>query len=284
LASPPLSHAAAQVRRLDHDRFLTALFAPAARREALFALFAFNLELARAREMVREPMMGLMRLQWWRDAVASIYQGTPRRHEIIQPLAAAVHAHGLDRRLFDRLIDAREADMSDQPPADLSALGGYAAATSGSLVRLAMAILADGEPLPTAADEAAEAIGAAWAMTGLIRAVPFHARAHRLYLPQSSIDAAGLRPDELFEMRRPPALTAVCREVAAAAAERLAAGRSAARGLPRGLLPALLPATLADLYLARLARAGYDPFDALVQEPPPGRAWRLLVASLRRRA
>jgi hypothetical protein len=42
----------------------------------------------------------------------------------------------------------------------------------------------------------------------------------------------------------------------------------------------LLPATLADLYLARLARAGCDPFDVRVQQPAPGRAWRLLLASL----
>jgi NADH dehydrogenase [ubiquinone] 1 alpha subcomplex assembly factor 6 len=280
MAAPALSYVADQVRRFDHDRFLTALFVPAARREAVLALFAFNLELARARELVREPMMGLLRLQWWRDAVEGIYGGAPRRHEVIAPLAAAIRDHRLERGLVDRLIDAREADMNPAPPADLAALAGYAAATSGTLARLVMAVLAGSGGVPPGAGDAAEAIGSAWALTGLIRAVPFHARARRLYLPQTVIDRAGLDVGELFELRSSPALAEACRVVAEAAGERLAEGRRRGRVVPRALRPALLPATLADLYLARLARAGCDPFDPRVQQPAPGRAWRLLLASL----
>jgi len=56
----------ALVRRHDPDRFLTALFAPAGRQGALLTLYAFNHELARAREMVSEPPLALIRLQWWR--------------------------------------------------------------------------------------------------------------------------------------------------------------------------------------------------------------------------
>src|SRR5262249_59311777 len=85
-----------QVRRFDRDRYLTALFAAAPARADLMALYAFNLEVAKTREVVREPMMGLMRLQWWRDALAEIYAGTERRHQVVQPLAAAIRRHGLE--------------------------------------------------------------------------------------------------------------------------------------------------------------------------------------------
>ena len=73
-----LSPCAELVRRHDPDRFLTVLFAPPARREALFVLYAFNHELARARAVVSEPMLALIRLQWWREVV----QGTAKRHEV----------------------------------------------------------------------------------------------------------------------------------------------------------------------------------------------------------
>src|SRR5262245_60576664 len=96
------------VRRFDRDRYLMALFAPADRRDDLFALYAFNVEVARIRELIREPMMGLMRLQWWRDAIAEIYAGSERRHQVAQPLAAVVRRRGLSREHFDRLLDARE--------------------------------------------------------------------------------------------------------------------------------------------------------------------------------
>ena len=122
-ASAPgtLSACAAQVRSYDHDRFLCALFAPADRREDLFALYAFNLEIAKTREVVSEPMLGQIRLQWWRDAIEGIYAGAPpRRHEVLDGLAGAIARHGLSRAAFDALIDGRETDLSDEPPADLA--------------------------------------------------------------------------------------------------------------------------------------------------------------------
>ncbi|MCH9020134.1 MAG: squalene/phytoene synthase family protein, partial [Proteobacteria bacterium] len=99
-----LSYCAGQARRYDRDRYLCALFAPAARREALFALLAFNAEVARIRETVSEPMLGLIRLQWWRDAIAGIYAGAPPRHAVVEALSLAVERHGLGRGEFDFLI------------------------------------------------------------------------------------------------------------------------------------------------------------------------------------
>jgi phytoene synthase len=275
------AYCAAELRRHDSDRYLTALFAPASRRVDLFALYAFNLEIARAREMVREPIMGRMRLQWWRDSIKDIYAGSVRRHAIVEPLARAIALHKLPRATLDRLIDAREADMTDEPPADLPALIAYAEATASSLIELALVIVGKGDA--TRAGPAARSVGIAWSLTGLLRAVPFHARSHRLYLPLALLDDAGVAPRQLFDLQPPPALARVVEVVAGEAARHLAEGRAAARGLPRRLLPALLPAVLADLYLQRLRDASYNPFDPRLQEAPPGRVWRLAYAMLRAR-
>ena len=58
---------AASVRAADPDRYFSALFAPAALRPQLLVLYAFNAELARVAETVREPMLGAIRLEWWRE-------------------------------------------------------------------------------------------------------------------------------------------------------------------------------------------------------------------------
>src|ERR1700746_2498526 len=78
-----LSAVAALVRRHDRDRFQTALFAPARQRNALFALYAFNYEIARGRETVREPMLGQIRLQWWRESIAAAFEDGPVRGHIV---------------------------------------------------------------------------------------------------------------------------------------------------------------------------------------------------------
>ena len=272
MASSRLNANAAQVRRQDRERYLTALFAPAARREDLFTLYAFNLEVAKTAEVVSEAMIGRIRLQWWREALAEIYAGRPRRHGVIEPLAAAVERHGLPRAPFERLIDARETDLDGEPPADLTALEVYAEGTAGSLFELAFRVL-DGP-----ADETARCLGLAWALTGLVRAVPFHAGQSRCYLPVDLAQEAGLDMAELFALRASPALAQVIEGLAARAGEHLAALRALCRDVPRSAASLLLFATLAEAHLKRLRQAGFDPFDSSLQAERPGIVWRLAWA------
>jgi len=276
MAGRQLSYCAQELRRLDHDRYLVSLFAPEAVREDLFALFGFNLELARTAEMVREPMLGRIRLQWWRETLDAITAGGTVAHGVAQPLAAALGG-GLRRRELDRLIDAREFDLEGRAPATLDALESYAAATSATLLRAALEVLG---PQDEAHRTAAERAGVAYALVGLLRAVPFHAGQRRLYLPDDLREEAGLCSAELFELRSSPALRQVVERIAARAEQHLGAARAAARGTSRAARPVLLHATLADRGLALLRRAGNDPFAAVVQRRDADRAWRLTWANL----
>ncbi len=117
-----LSYCAAEVRRFDPDRYLCALFAPPGRREDVFALYAFNVEIARTRESVSEPMLGMVRLQWWRDAIAAIYGGTPPRHEVLGASAAAVAeaAAGHLRAARERRREVPRAALAAMLPACLA--------------------------------------------------------------------------------------------------------------------------------------------------------------------
>jgi NADH dehydrogenase [ubiquinone] 1 alpha subcomplex assembly factor 6 len=276
-AAASLSPGALFVRTHDRDRFQTALFAPAEAREALFALYAFNYEIARVRESVREPMLGQIRLQWWREAIDAAYDGTPpRRHEVVEPLTAAIRTHGLGREHFARLIEARERDLDEAPPATLVALEDYAEGTSAPLIRLALEAL--GAATPQTLDAATE-IGVAYALTGLIRAMPVHARAGRLMIPDDIAEDTGLDRGDYIALRATPALRRAVEAVASAATGRLDAARAMRRGLPKAALPALLPARIAAHALTRLKRAGFDPFSG-AGESDPLQSWRLAFAAM----
>lgn len=275
--SSALGYCGEELRRYDHDRYLTCLFAPRAARDHLFALYAFNLEVAKTPEVVSEAMLGRIRLQWWREAIEGIYAGSPRHHEVVEPLARAVEARDLSRDLFQRLIDAREADLEPAPPQSLTALETYAEATSSTLVWLALEVLGAKDE---SSRRAGRCLGIAWAYTGLLRALPFHARRRQLYLPLDLMAEAGLDPEEIFAGRSSAALQEVASRVAAEAGRHLGDARALRASLPKAAGPALLPARLAGGYLRLLARAGHDPFDPRVQAPQPGRAWRLLWAAL----
>lgn len=271
-----LSYCGAEVRQHDPDRFATAMFAPPQAREDLFALFAFNHEIAKVRELVSEPMMGEIRLQWWREAIAGIFDGTPRRHGVVEPLAAAVRGHGLSRRHFDRLVDSRAFDLRDEPPDTLAALEDYAEGTSSTLVWLALEVL---ESRGEAALAAGRHVGIAWALIGLLRALPFHLRARRNYMPREITDRFGVALNDLMELRSGEPLRRAVAEIAGRAEDHLSAARRHRKSVPRQAAPALLPARLADSHLARLRRCGFDPLDPRVPAPRPFPGWRLAAAA-----
>jgi len=277
-----LSYCADQVRRYDPDRFLSALHAPPARREALLTLYAFNLEVAKVRESVSEPMLGQIRLQWWREAVEEAYGGGPvRHHAVAEPLADVIRTARLSRDVIDRLIDARTFDLGDDPPDTLPALLDYADATSSGLMRLAAEAL--GVTGNEAVSEAAGHAGVAWALVGLIRAMPHHLRQGRDYLPRDIEAEYGVDRRRVRALKPDAGLVAAVGHLAAVARERLAAARALRGSVPAAAVPALLPATLADGYLARLRRARYDVFDPRIAARPGLMAARLAVNAFRGR-
>lgn len=276
-----LSPVADLVRRHDRDRYLTALFAPADRREALMALYAFNHEVAKTRESVTEAMLGRIRLQWWREGLDAAYGGGPvRQHEVMVPLADAIRRFGLTRDEFKRLIDARELDLAAEPPATLAALEAYCADSSGRLQALALEILGVRDAEATAVGRE---VGTAYALTGLLRAIPFHARARRLYIPADLSQEVGLDLGTLFELKPTPALAAAAQRLAGRAQAHLAAARARARSIPQAALPALLPARLAAVYLRALERGRFDVLDPRLALPRGGNGLRLAWAALTRR-
>jgi len=150
-----LSRVAEIVRRHDPDRFFCTLFAPAPKREALFTLYAFNHELARAREVTSEPMMALIRLQWWREVV----DGARRRHDVAGPLGEALDAGALHAPDLEAMIEGREAD----PPETAEEWREYISGTAGTLA------VAAGRALGAGAVPALRELGAAYGAAGVLR-------------------------------------------------------------------------------------------------------------------
>lgn len=105
----------ALVRRNKPDHWLASRFiADADARADVIALYAFDHELSRALA-VKEPLMAEIRLTWWSEAIAEIFEGRAvRRHPVALALTKAVTAHGLPREPFDAMID-RRFDLIESP-------------------------------------------------------------------------------------------------------------------------------------------------------------------------
>ncbi|HQT64462.1 MAG: phytoene synthase [Acidocella sp. 20-57-95] len=180
------------IRRADPDRYFTTLFAPSYKREALWLLYAFNHELARAREVASEPTLALIRLTWWREVV----DGAVRKHEIATPLTEALNQRVFRRSDLAALIDAREAEAEPQMP-DLTSFMNYVRGTAGRLAWIAGRLLG-------AESEAVEDLGTAYGISGILRAAPFLARQGRSLLPVDGTPEADLITQARALLQSPP--------------------------------------------------------------------------------
>jgi phytoene synthase len=251
------------VREADKDRFVATLFAPAPRRRALHALYAFNVELARVRELAREPMPGEIRLQWWRDVLGG--QRTGEAGPVASALAATVIRYRLPMDVLAGMIEARSFDLYDDPMDSLAALEGYAEKTSSALIALAAQILNEGKAPDL--DEAARHAGIAYAIAGLLAAFPLHAARRQLYVPLDLLQRHGARPEDVFAGLASPQLKAALAELREMARAHLA--QIPVADIPAALIPAFLSAAVVAPVLKRLERNAGDPFT-----PRPLPQWR----------
>lgn len=249
-------HCAEATREHDRDRYIADLFAPAAARRHLFALHAFNAEVARIRETVSDPNLGEIRLQWWRDALLGGGAGNP----VADALIETIRTFALPLGGFEGLIDARTFDLYDDQMPTLNDLEGYAGETSSALIQLGAIVLAGGRD-PQVAGAAGHA-GVAYALAGLMRAFPIHAARGQCYLPAELAAKHGFDRATLTDGSTTPALLATLADLRAVARRHLAIALEEIAGVAAALKPAFLPLALVGPVLDRMDRPGYDPFAA----------------------
>ena len=257
----------------DPDRYAASLFVPPEARAPLFALLAFNVELARIAGLVKEAQLGEIRLQWWREALARGLAGEATGHPVADAIAAAAHACGLPAKGLGELIDARHFDVSMRRMPDEAALDDYLDKTAGTLFRLTAKIV---DPALTAQviDNAAKTAGAAYGLTGLMRALPVHLSQGRVDLPEDALRRHGVAASALLTGEGSEGLNALLRAWRDKARAALAAANQEIAALAPHARSAFLPLALVEPYLAAVERTS-DPLREVATINPLYRLWRL---------
>jgi phytoene synthase len=207
---------ATRLRMEDYDRYLISLRLPRAVQPALWAVQAFNLELAKIAPTVSEAMLGQIRLQWWREAIDKIASGkTPRQHDVTLAVAKAMQEYALPLPLLHRMIDARAQELTPTPFADIAELLGYLGDTAGILCHLHSHISL-GRALDDDETQQARRIGQRWGVIGIIRALPWHTRQGLCFIPQSLLQQHGLSQDTVLSPKHKDNLNALVQSLLAA--------------------------------------------------------------------
>lgn len=255
--SENLTYTGTLVRQYDPDRFFTTLLQPARIRPALWTLLAFHYEVAKTREVVSDPTLGYMRLQWWREALEKLYAGNPSpAHEVLAPLASVIREYSLPFDLFDEMIASREFDLEGAVPENITVLKHYATSTVSPLTKLILRVCGEGA-------EGVDHLSCAYGIAGVMRAIPFMAQQGRCLVPA---DMGAL--DDLF--RDPQKCQDVLTELHNEAAQALVdAGAFKSKWLR-------LMGDSTRLYMRHMERLRFDVRDPRYSAQPPFYHLRLM--------
>lgn len=251
-------HCAALVREADRDRYLATLFAPADRRDALFALYAFNSEIGRVRDVAREPMPGEIRLQWWREVLSGERDGEAAAHPVAAALIASLKQHNIAPDRVSAIVDAHTFDLYDDPMPTLDDLDNYAVMTQSALIDIAADMLSADRSQTMMLIRGA---GIAYTVAGVLTGLSRHAVRRQQYMPTEVLDRHAVKPEDIFAGQTSDPLKAALAELRRHAKRQLAAAKADLEFAPEALLPALLPVALVGPVLRPMDRRGYEPFD-----------------------
>ena len=229
-----------RVRQHDYENYLCTLALPAAHRPAALALRAFNVETASALGAVKEPHLALVRLRWWRDAVAAVHRADDDvpDHPVAVALAAVLRGGrggARTRRWMNAIVDARVRDAeSASPPLGVPYLEAYADATASSLLYLILDLC---EVRHADADHAAAHLGKAIGIANLLRGTKAHAAQRRSYIPLDVAAKHGAATEDVYRAKPTEGVRNAVHEVASVAKAHLDSARAMAPRLRADRLP-----------------------------------------------
>ncbi len=269
----------ATLRDTDRDRYLACLLSPADRRNALAALYAFNAEIARIRDSVREALPGEVRMQWWRDLIDGNPHGDSQSHPVAAALLTTIEQYRLPRPVLANMIEARIFDLYDDLFEDRNALEGYAGETASALIQLASLVLSAEDAVSSA--EGAGHAGVAQAMAGMLLLMPLHRRRGQVYIPADMLAAAGLDRETFLEGNDRQRIGIAIEIFATHALDHMERARRA--NISKNVFAAYLPVALSGPVITAARKRGSGVFDGDLQLPQLRRQWLLAKASFLKR-
>jgi len=244
---------------------------PEARREGMFAVYAFCREVDDIADSNDPPAVKRAGLAEWRRAIDGIYAGeatTPLTRILID----VTRAYRLRKEDYLAVIAGMEMDADhDIRGPSLAELDLYCDRVASAVGRLSVRIF--GTDIP-AADRVADALGRALQLTNILRDVAEDAERGRLYLPREFLLAHGIETVEPDAVLRHPALPGVCEDLAGIAEGHYRAAKRAMAECPRrAMRPAAVMEAVYHAILDRLRAAGWKDVAAPVKLPTPLKLW-----------
>jgi phytoene synthase len=247
---------------------------PAARRDGVFAVYAFCREVDDIADGSASPAIKQAALAVWRAEIQAIFAGAPKT-ALGRILAEVAGRYNLRQTDFVAIIDGMQMDAAQDIRApSLAELDLYCDRVASAVGRLSVRIFGVDS---AAADRVAGHLGRALQLTNILRDLVEDGQRGRLYLPQEYLEKHGIHGTEPMIVLGDPAVPMVCDDLADTADLHFAEAATAMRDCPRrAMRPATIMRAVYHELLWRLRDKGWHDLGAPVKVPASVKFWLAL--------
>ncbi|XP_061304056.1 NADH dehydrogenase (ubiquinone) complex I, assembly factor 6 isoform X2 [Pezoporus occidentalis] len=214
------------------------------------------------KDSITQKTTGLMRMQFWRDAVEGIYCDNPPHQPIATELWRAVKRHNLTKMWFMKIIDEREKNLDDRAYRNIQELEKYAENTQSALLYLTLEMLGVRD---VHADHAASHIGKAQGIVTCLRATPYHCTRQKVFLPMDVCMLHGVSQEDFLRGKQEKNVRDVIYDIASQAHIHLEHARSFSKKVPVKAYPAFFCTVALDDYLCNVRKVDFNIFHPSLQ-------------------
>jgi phytoene synthase len=259
--------------------YYSFLFLPRAKRQGIFAVYAFCRAVDDAVDESPDPGEAARKLEQWEKEIGNAYRGEPET-AVGRAVAETVQRFDIPRRHFQEVIAGVRMDLERNRYQTFEDLRPYCDRVAGAVGLICVRIFGvTGER----ADEYARNLGTGLQLINIMRDVGGDAARGRIYLPKAELERFGVTEDEILENRYTPRFAALMSHQAERARSFLTRADASAFGRKRALLfPAEAMGAIYAALLRNIEKADYNVFDQRIRV---GRMKKIaIVLSLRLRA
>ena len=179
----PVEYCRQKVATRDSSFHYCTSFLQPEKRDALTVLYAYYCEVSEIIDECREPAVARIKLEWWRQEIGSLFDGSPR-HPVAKALHPIIQSYALTAEQLLEVIEGVDADIEQPHHNTAEELASYCRRI-GAFYDLLLARTL-GYTNATTGDYARE-LGAAFRFTQIIRDVGKDAQRGRTYIPMEDL-------------------------------------------------------------------------------------------------
>ncbi|MFH1740239.1 MAG: presqualene diphosphate synthase HpnD [bacterium] len=271
---PQCSYSAAQAKKSKTNFYYALRFLPSAKREAIFAVYAFCRSVDDAVDGADTPQAGERGVTMWRQEIDSLFQGRPA-HPVMKDLATALEEFPIPKEYFEEVIAGVEMDLHRSRYDTFEDLLPYCHRVASAVGLISIEIFGYRD---VRAKDFARDLGVALQLTNILRDVSGDADQNRIYLPLEDLRRFDVTEEDILRKQFTPQV----RELLKSQYDRALTyyGRAAQTGCeiaePR-LFPAQIMGTIYRRILDQIAKEDFSVFGRRITIP----AWQKVAIALR---